>query len=269
MMCGRLAGIAREIGWATHLTVRSRPRYVADVLCYRLLRVVRLPRTNAPRTIVLRDGPVLTYRMNRGDIQAIREIWAGETYRPPVGDPALPVVVDLGANIGFTSVYFAWRHGARTVVAVEPDPDNARILRRNLAQNGVEAVVLEAAVGPTDGEARFSRTVDSNLGKVGETGMKVQMLSMESVLRALGDRRVDMLKIDIEGGEGPLLLGQDLPWMEQVDAVMIELHGDLIGDEKILDAVRLRGFDYIPAGSVRVGSADTFVRQPGRGSSAS
>jgi FkbM family methyltransferase len=64
-------------------------------------------------------------------------------------------MIDAGANIGFSSVYLACRWGATRIVAVEPDPENAELLRRNLAQNGVEAEVIEAAVGAEDGEASF------------------------------------------------------------------------------------------------------------------
>ena len=104
---------------------------------------------------MLRDGTRLTYRRNRGDIQAIREIWLDEVYSPPREAQGLPNVVDLGANIGFTSVYLARRLRPACIVAVEPDPENARILRRNLEQNDIHSIVIEAAVGPYDGTTGF------------------------------------------------------------------------------------------------------------------
>lgn len=83
-------------------------------------------------------------------------------------------MVDIGANIGFTSVYFARRFGARTVVAIEPDPDNAWLLRKNLAsQNNIDAEALGAAAGEADGKASFARAGQSNLGRVVEgAGLK-------------------------------------------------------------------------------------------------
>ncbi len=231
-------------------------------MAFRLLRIVRLPGMNGERTIVLRDGIRLTYRLNRGDIQAIREIWLAQTYRPPFPAVSLPVVVDVGANIGFTSLYFASRYGARLVVAVEPDPDNATLLRRNLAQNGIEAVVLESAVGPDDRVARFARTTDSNLGRVADAGIAVEMLSMASILERIGDAEIDMLKIDIEGGEGALFDAADLSWLRRVRAMMIEFHPEVVDRAAIVEIITGYGFDFIPVGSVEEKSADTFVRQP-------
>ncbi len=265
----RLAGLADELRGVRHLKPCSWVRYTVDVFNYRVLRFVRLPTFNHERTIVLRDGQRLTYRLNRGDIQAIREIWLLQTYRPPFTVSSLDVVVDLGANIGFTSVYYATRYAAKVVVAVEPDPDNAQVLRQNLVQNGIGAVVLQSAVGPIDGVAHFERTTDSNLGRVADEGMAVRMMSMASVLDHVGDVDVDMLKIDIEGGEGALFDVDDLSWLDRVQALMVEFHLELVDRDVIVDVIVRRGFRFIPAGSVEENSADTFVRQAPAGTSPS
>jgi FkbM family methyltransferase len=61
--------------------------------------------------------------------------------------------VYLGAGIGFTSLYLARRLDATVAVAVEPDPANVVILRRNLEQDDVHAIVVDAAVSHFDGQA--------------------------------------------------------------------------------------------------------------------
>lgn len=256
----RARGIARELAGARYLTWASRPRYFGDVLLYRALRLGRLPHTNSERTIVFRDSTRLSYRLNRGDIQAIREVWLGETYFPPFPFERFDTVVDLGANIGFTSVYYARRCGTRFVVAVEPSAENARLLRKNLAQNDVAAVVLEVAVGDHDGQAFFAESEESNLGRVAESGISIPMLSMTTVLNALEKgRMVDMLKIDIEGGEDALFAG-DLSWLERVRSLMVEFHTEMVDATPIITKICAAGFDYVPPGSVRPGSTDAFVR---------
>jgi FkbM family methyltransferase len=222
---------------------------VADILAYRVLRFVRLPRTDSTRTVTTREGTRLTYRLNRGDIQAIREIWLDEAYMPPEGAYGMCSVIDLGANIGFTSVYLARLLGSLRLVAVEPDPDNAVILRRNLAQNGIDAIVIEAAVGPIDGSARFRRNAASNLGHVADDGdLTVDVISIPSVIARLGasPQRV-LLKLDIEGGEEQLFAG-DIGWLDQVGCLLAEFHPGVADVERIVAAVERAGLTFQQGG---------------------
>src|SRR5579864_8826461 len=127
----------------------SRFRLARDQLLYRVLRLIPLlPRE---RHVRFRGGGELTYRLLRGDILVIREVWTDEIYRLPFGI-TLRYVIDLGANIGAASVWFAKRYGSDAIVAVEADAKNAALLRVNTAPTGVVEVV-EAAVGPSDGIA--------------------------------------------------------------------------------------------------------------------
>jgi propionyl-CoA carboxylase beta chain len=175
---------------------------------------------NRERRIRLRTGVELTYRLNRGDIKLIREVWMYETYRLPISIHSLATIIDLGANIGFTSLYLSHNYGCTSVLAFEPDSSNARLARVNLARNRVPAEVIEAAVGPTDGVARFEAAKDSRLGRIGSTGRSVRMISMASLLSYLPpEDPVDLLKIDIEGGEGPLL-NNDRAWLARVRALV-------------------------------------------------
>jgi hypothetical protein len=136
--------VARECLGAVRICAgpRSTLRLVGDVLLYRVLRVLRLPHENQARCIQLRTGEEVSYRLNRGDIQSIREVLLEEVYRLPF--PLEPrVVVDLGANIGLTSLYFG-RGGPEVLLAVEADTENATLARRNLDSPG--ARVVEAAI---------------------------------------------------------------------------------------------------------------------------
>src|ERR1700746_878898 len=64
------------------------------------------------------------------------------------------VVADVGANIGFYSLWFSPR--VRAVHAFEPAPEAQKLLSENLAANGVRNVaVIQAACGATKGSADF------------------------------------------------------------------------------------------------------------------
>jgi FkbM family methyltransferase len=246
---------------------RSFLRYAADVVLYRVLAAWRIPSADRERRIRLDGGLDVAYRLNRGDICTLREVWIDECYRPPVAVP-VRTLVDLGANIGLTSLWYATRLGAERLVCVEPSPQNARLARRNLAANGVRAAVLEAAVGPLDGTARFAAATDANVGRLAADGegagveVEVEVVSMDTVLEHLGGgAQIDLLKLDIEGGEAELLKEGDLAWLDRVDAVIAEFHLDRVDRDELVGILEHHGLRYVPAGSAHPDSMDFFVRR--------
>ena len=256
------AGVTRELrgGFALAADVPSFARFASDVVLSRVLRFVPLPNRNRERKIRLRGGLELHYRLNRGDIQSIREVWMDECYRLPF-DVAPDKVVDLGANIGLTSLWFAHRYGCSTVIAVEPSPDNARLARKNLEGNRIKAEVIEAAVGARDGTAYFEEAVDANMGHLGSEGRPVAVISMETLLRKLpSGAEVDLVKLDIEGGEGPLLQ-ENLEWLRRVRSLIAEFHPEVIDYPAAIRAIEGQGFRYLPAHSAAdFDSMDAFLR---------
>lgn len=222
-------------------------------MLYRALSLA--PATRRLRTIRV-GGATLTYRLQRGDLQAVREVWIEETYRPPVEIP-LTTVVDLGMNIGLTSLWYAL-HGASRLRCVEPLAANMALGQRNLAQNGVHAEFAQAAIGPEDGTTRFR--VDprySTRGHVDDAGeLEVPVVSMRTLMSDLD--WVDLVKIDVEGAEVGLFRG-DLSWLEKVNAIIIEF--DKGDPRELAPIVEAHGLRFLPAGSVRWNSMDFFIRE--------
>jgi FkbM family methyltransferase len=259
-LTGTVRGLADEARAGRHHTadLRSFLRFLADILLYRVLFFVDLPGSGRERQLRLRHGVEITYRLNRGDLQAIREVWLDETYRLPVELAQIETLIDLGANIGLTSLYLGRRHGCSNILAVEPDPSNARLARINLERNGLPGEVVEAAVAPRDGIAYFDADRNSLFGRVATTGRPVQAISMHSLLRRIGGS-ADLLKLDIEGGEAALLEG-GRGWLADIRALMVEFHPDRVDYPGLVALLQEAGYRYLPAGSVHPKSADTFLR---------
>jgi FkbM family methyltransferase len=236
-------------------------RLATDLLLGRLAGHVAVPRWNRERTIRVCGGIELCYRLNRGDLQSVREVWIDEVYRLPF-DLTPHHVVDLGANIGLTSLWLAYRYGCRTIIAVEPSPENARLARLNLQRNHIQAEVVEAAVGPCDGTAYFQEGRASNLGRLAPTGRPVRQVSMPLLLQKLPSGvDVDLLKVDIEGSEEPLLR-ENLDWLGRVRSIIAEFHPDMVDYPSLIRKLEAQGFRYIPAHSaVGFDSMDAFLRK--------
>lgn len=125
------------------------------------------------------------------------------------------VVLDIGAHIGGFSVLAA-RNGARRVVACEPEPGNAELLRHNVAPFP-QCEVREVAVWRSDvaleddlSWAPSENAVNTGGGGVYEERLPngprtlVKPLAFDRLLDDLGV--VDLLKLDCEGSEYPILL---------------------------------------------------------------
>jgi FkbM family methyltransferase len=261
----RLIGIVHELSVVRMFRRADWPRLLADILLYRVMRLGRIPGEDGERTVRLLDGTWLTYRLNRGDIQAIREIWLDQVYMPPPEATSARQVVDLGANIGFTSLYLHRRLDAQHVIAVEPDPANVAILRRNLEQNDVPATIIDAAVGPFDGQGSFLRDRESNLGQLHDEGdTTVQVVSMPSVIGRLPDTATrTLLKLDIEGGEEQLFTG-DLSWLGRFETLLAELHPGRADLGRIRGLIEGSGLRFRPGGG-RGEPPSCWVRSNGSG----
>jgi FkbM family methyltransferase len=236
----------------------------ADILLYRVLRVVDLPWRNRPRRIRLHPDVELLYRLNRGDILALREVWIYEAYRLPF-DVVPRTMIDLGAHIGLTSVWLARRYGCSSILAVEPFSENAQLLRTNIDVNQIDAEIVEAAVGPVDGVARFEAAKDSTSGRISAEGHDVRIVSMPTLIERLRAKsstdflNVDLVKLDIEGGEQALLEG-DKSWLGRVRSIIVEFHPRWVDYGGLVRTLERAGFQYVPAESVHAGSMDGFVR---------
>lgn len=126
------------------------------------------------------------------------------------------VFVDVGANAGVYSLCLAKTYralGGGRVLAVEPNAAVLPRLRRNIALNDFEGIVeiAEVAVSEAVGSVTFTISSD-NLGQSGvvreESGRRVTVptTTLLKLLVDRGVRRVDGLKIDIEGAEDRVLI---------------------------------------------------------------
>jgi FkbM family methyltransferase len=211
------------------------------------------------RTVRLQGGVQLCYRLNKGDLHSIREVWFDEAYRLPFEEPS-GTLLDLGANIGLTSVWLAKKYPIERVIAVEPDRTNAILARRNLSLNAIKSEVLEAAIGPHEGTVGFESSPVSNLGRVSEKGLPVPMITVDTILEKSACPKLALVKIDIEGSEQQLFDGPT-GWLDCTDAIIIEFHPTLVDHGRIIRAVAEHGFTYISSNSVFPNNMDCFKRR--------
>lgn len=138
-------------------------------------------------------------------------------------------VVDVGAHHGAYAVLLgkmAQRHGGR-VIAVEPNPTSCKTLARNIRMNKLEGtVVIEPMAVWEESEVLplALKESESQLSLCGEgESVTVKAGPLSGILRRHQVERVDLLIIDVEGAELPVL--RTYPWSEiPLGRVFCELH---------------------------------------------
>lgn len=126
------------------------------------------------------------------------------------------VVLDIGANIGYYTLIFAKLVGEEgKVIAFEPDPNNFALLKKNIAINGYQNVVLvEKAISNKSGKGRLY-LAEENLGDhriyesnviLGRKSIEIETIKLDDYFKDY-EGRIDFIKMDIQGAEPIALEG--------------------------------------------------------------
>jgi FkbM family methyltransferase len=139
---------------------------------------------------------------------------------------AKPLVLDLGANIGLSALYFAKNWPKATIVGVEPDQGNYTLFCQNTA--GQENIApIRGAIASKHSYARIINPHESEWGYRTEINDRnsggLVALSVAELLERHSDCQPFICKIDIEGAEQELF-SANTQWLERFPIVIIELH---------------------------------------------
>jgi FkbM family methyltransferase len=152
-----------------------------------------------------------------------------DAYRTIVKLGKTPLIIDAGANIGASVVWFADTYPNSHIVAIEPDSDNVRLLRHNVT--GLDVDIREAALGAEDGLVSL---IDPGNGEWGyQTAIDPAGTCPRLSLTRLIDEKIKLnyvpflIKIDIEGGEENLF-ETNTDWVDLFPLLIIELHDWLL-----------------------------------------
>ena len=179
----------------------------------------------------------------------VLEVFQDEPYRKYLEefDIVGRQVVDIGANIGDTAVYFAlW--GAKHVYAYDPWPGQCRLARVNIKQNGFEGVcdISCAAVGGSSGqffkdgksETLFGADPNMHLLLDGTDGSQIPVVTLDEIVRKFDIRR-GFIKSDCEGYEYDIFLKASDETLRRFDYILVEYH---YGFERLEKRFRDAGF---------------------------
>jgi len=211
-----------------------------------LARIAALPRRKQDKTQLF-DQP-MHFPDGYWFIHSLNELFAEEVYRFEPSAPD-PLIVDCGANIGLSIIYFKRLSPAARIIAFEPDEEIFGTLKKNLAPFRFSGIELhQKAVWNATTQLRFfsegtlgGRVVD------GKKSSDQKIIKVEATrLRDLLNQAVEFLKLDIEGAEYEVLKDcADV--LGNVKNLFIEYHSNAKQDQKLDEILRVAsnaGFRY-------------------------
>lgn len=203
--------------------------WITRMLAHNHLRVGRLrkvtgklPKRDTPEfDLSLRDGPSMRLRLDDVVFTYIYGLGEYDVDFAPLGD--VRTMLDLGGNVGLASLYINDRLGLERVVAVEASRGNFRLLEENFRRNLPHGVALQAAVVGEPGSYHVDEESFPGEIRVMPGKGTVDALTLPEVLDRFELDSVDLLKIDIEGGEKGIFENAHL-WADKVEAILGEVH---------------------------------------------
>jgi FkbM family methyltransferase len=193
----------------------------------------------------------IALRKGTTDFEVFDEIFIEQAYAPCIaGLPANlgPVtLIDLGANIGLSVLYLSRTLEVIEIIAVEPEPDNFRLLSENLRRTGLakRCTPMNAFAGA---EHAFAELHDSGngawgmrMGPFADSGTPV--LPLAEIARAAQSCGPMVLKCDIEGGERQLFL-HIRDWEHLIHYIFLELHTEFLSIQEMLACLDSSGFQW-------------------------
>jgi len=144
-----------------------------------------------------------------------------------------PYIIDCGANIGLSVIYFKKLYPEAEIIAFEPDPEIFEVLCNNIAAFHYNDIQLMKKAVWSEETKLFFIPDGSDGGRIDEDGNSLSRCEVETVrLRDYLKRQVDFLKIDIEGAEIKVLQDcSDL--LLNVERLFVEYHSFIKKDQNL------------------------------------
>lgn len=180
----------------------------------------------------LPDAPSFVYQF--------KEIFFDEIYKFKALNDR-PLIIDCGANVGTSIIYFKKIYPNSKVIGYEADKFIFKFLKENLEMNKIDGVdIFNKAVWKNSDGVCFSPD-GADGGSIKNEGQKIESVRLREVLLNSGE--VDMLKIDIEGAELEVLEDcQDS--LGAVKNLFVEYHSFNDKDQKLSDILSILERNY-------------------------
>jgi len=163
-------------------------------------------------------------------------------------------VLDLGANIGMSSLYLANRYADAQIIAIEPDNSNGDMFKKNL-EHYPNVNLIQGVIRGTNKKVEM---IDTGKGESGYEARECENgltgTTIMDIMQKYQWDTIDILKMDIEGSEKSVFEHNFEAWLPKTKVLFVELHEHKApGCSKVLsDALANYNFEWSKSGEYEV-----------------
>jgi len=219
--------------WLYYL--QSIPRLLLGISPWQRVLAVFLGRGGSgPYLIQLKQSGLCFKTRSAMDIWSIKETCLDRFYdRYATAIQPGWTVIDIGGALGDYALFAAWQQPECRVYTFEPTAESYKLLKENMRLNpgvrNVEALPLavwshatEIVIDTVLGEA--SQYISREAGTASRQETRVQGVSMQEALERCGIERCQLLKMDCEGAEYPILFHTPDETLQKIERIVMEYH---------------------------------------------
>lgn len=197
-------------------------------------------------------------RLGKSDLRVFDQIFLEENYHffPEGFQPK--VIIDAGANVGYSAIWFSSRFKNSTIIALEPESENFKVLKEN-CRNFPNIIPIKKALWSHSDSIWIKnskvRSWSFETVEIKESNsISIESTDMISLIEGYQIDGIGLLKIDIEGAEKEIFESNIEGWISKVSCIMIETH-----DRKVPGVSRLVDEKLLPLGFIKFKTKDLSI----------
>lgn len=199
-------------------------------------------------------------RMQETDPEVFNQIFIRNEYSHPFLPENANVIIDAGANVGYSVLFFNKLYPNATIIALEPDPSNFEVLKKNCSHlNNV--ILLNAALWKNCSDLELKFTAD-NGNKLGSWAVRTvesknktittttKAFDIPTLIERYSIKSIDICKIDIEGAEKEVFENTNAAWYYNIELFILETHPKFApgSDAAVKSSLPLNKWEYAKKG---------------------
>ena len=220
------------------------------------------------------DLQVCVRKKSSSDIQVFSQIFKKKEYEALVKtilesakEPAIRFVIDAGANVGFTSLYLQQYFPKAFFFVIEPDENNLQQAKKNFRLNKlVNSEMHLAGIWYSDCWLQINRDADegkewSYYVTASDKPSGLKGMSLSAILNKSDFPLIDILKLDIEGGEKELFTKEESisPVLQKTRFIALEIHDHLADRKHILSILEKNKFIWFNQGELTIATNQSLL----------
>ncbi len=167
-------------------------------------------------------------RRQSSDFMVFEEIYIDHQYQVNFPENSIKTIIDAGANIGLSALYFLGKYPKASIICLEPEDNNFELLQKNLG--GYSNVILvKKGLWHTKENLSFIDAAAESWGfevKAAKNGDgQIEGISINDLVGDYNITTIDLLKMDIEGSEKEVFELNN-SWINKVKHIIVEIHED-------------------------------------------